>query len=141
MKSKQLIAMSLIAIFALGVTGCKKNTSTTGETKTPVNSVETAAPANEESGNPFETIIATYDKSIGFVEVSGHAKTEEEQKSALAAMKKLKLSGATSTELFSYFKENIEGLRAPYSDDFTAYAISGIQKNSFEDYDPNGVLL
>lgn len=134
MKSKQLLALSLIAILALGVTGCKKSMEANQGTEPPVNSVETEAPMGEESGNPFESIIATYDKSIGFIEVSGQAKTEEEQKATLAAMQKLKASGAASAEIFSYFKENIEGMRTPYSDDFAAYAISGIQKNSFEDY-------
>lgn len=134
MKSKQLLALSLIAILALGVTGCKKSMEANQGTEPPVNSVETEVPSNEESGNPFESIIETYEKSIDYVDVSSQGKTEEEQKAALTAMQKLKASGATSKEIFSYFKENIEGLRTPYSDDFAVYAISGIQKNSFEDY-------
>ncbi len=134
MKNRQWIALSLIGILAFSAAGCKKNAGN-GEVYTQQSdSVETEAPAPEESGNPYESIIVTYDKAIGFVEVKGEPKTDEEQKAAVEAMKKLKLSGAKSSELFSYFKENIEGLRAPYSDDFAAYAISGIQKNSFVDY-------
>lgn len=134
MKVKQWTALVLMATLVLSATGCKKNTPAQEGNQPPVNSVETEAPAAEESGNPFEAIISEYDQAIGFVEVKGEAKPEAEQQSALEAMKKLKASGASSEEIFSYFKAQIEGLRAPYSDDFAAYAISGIQKNSFEDY-------
>ena len=134
MKNKQRIALGLIAIMALSATACKKNEAPGAENTEQVNSVETEAPLAEEGGNPYEAIIVNYDKSIGFVDVKSPAKSEEEQKATLVAMAKLKAKGATSTEIFTFFKENIEGLRTPYSDDFAAYAISGIQKNSFEDY-------
>lgn len=135
MNSKKWLSSLMILTLGLSLlTGCNKNPNTGEIPPESVTPVETTTPVEEAAVNPYAKIIETYSNKIGYLKVETEAKTEAEQQALVEEMKKLKKSGAKSIDIFKLYQDNIEGLRAPYSDDFAQTAISGLRLNSFNDY-------
>lgn len=137
--SKKWLAIGLVTVVAVGMTGCKKpQTAPTDETDGgAVTTIETntqGETAVDETTNPYANIIVKYQEKIGYVAEPQAAKPDQEQQASVDAMEMLNKSNASSKEIFTLFKADIEGLRGAQADAFAAAALSGLRRNSFNDY-------
>jgi len=81
----------------------------------------------------YEDILATYRSALP-IKQSNEPASSDEQKIWVSDMKNLYQEDGTSKAIYKLYKEGIDKLAPKEADIFTAYAISGMRRNSFEDY-------
>ena len=81
----------------------------------------------------YEDILATYMSALP-IKQSDEPVSTIEQKKWVTDMKSLYDENGTSKAIYNLYKEGIGKLAPEEADLFTAYAISGMRRNSFEDY-------
>lgn len=140
---KIITVLMAVLLIAAVMTGCKKAVVSDKPAEQPASSettqpaeVKPAEPDANKIPEPYAQVIEEYDKGIGSVEVTTQPAAEDVQKAAVDTMKQLVRSSAPSDKIFALYQKEIEGLRVPYSDEFAKYALSGLRRNSFEDYKP-----
>lgn len=147
-KYAAMISMGLLSASIL-LSGCSAGTGRSSEETT------SAAAASSESDRAAtqETVVSetTLTEELTVVEQRYHAIIEgylqelpaqatgelakkSEQDDLIAAMKALYDQKANSETIFSLYRQGIVKLSPEAADLFTAYAISGLRRNSFEDY-------
>lgn len=89
--------------------------------------------------SPYDKIVDQYFEKIVINETKTTKKSESEQVALVEQMKQLNKAQVSSKEIFELFTNQIAGMSSPHSDEFAAYAVSGMQANSFKDtvkFDP-----
>ncbi|PKM56948.1 MAG: hypothetical protein CVU98_08630 [Firmicutes bacterium HGW-Firmicutes-3] len=81
----------------------------------------------------YEDILATYMSALP-IKQSDEPASSDEQKKWVTDMKALYSEKGTSKDIYDLYKRGISKLSPEEADIFTAYAISGMRRNSFEDY-------
>ncbi|NTV90638.1 MAG: hypothetical protein HGA22_09835 [Clostridiales bacterium] len=106
--------------------------ATTAASSTPA----TAAPASPVTNETEKAYIAKINAYLSQLpaEKTGVAAASEEQAKLVADMLSLYDKKATSKEIFALYKKGITVLSPENADKFTAAAISGMRRNSFNDY-------
>lgn len=94
---------------------------------------EPSAEAGSETEKRYLAILNGYLEAIP-TEVTSQEAPEEDQKAILEDMERLVQNGADSRKIYSAYVKGITILSPEAADRFTAYAIAGLRRNSFEDY-------
>lgn len=147
-----LVVLTLCLTVTIVLTGCSPAATSTsgsaepGQTTAPgqTSSSETTAvtePAPSETSEPLSPVEQAYqDKLAAYLEQLPVAKVEiqpvgdTEQADLVKQMARLYAGAADSREIFALYLSGITQLSPASADLFTTYAISGMRRNSFEDY-------
>ena len=147
-----LVVLTLCLTVTIVLTGCSPAATSTsgsaepGQTTAPgqTSSSETTAvtePAPSETSEPLSPVEQAYqDKLAAYLEQLPVAKVEiqpvgdTEQADLVKQMARLYAGAADSREIFALYLSGIKQLSPASADLFTTYAISGMRRNSFEDY-------
>ncbi len=154
-KSSKLLLLSTFTSVSLLITGCSGSigrttpvTSTGAQTAAVSSGVQTDGSASTELAETsttaaprvlrpleqrYQTIIDSYLQQIP-AEPIGELAVQAEQDTLLKDMKALFDQAANSETIFALYQKGIVQLAPEAADRFTAYAISGLRRNSFEDY-------
>ena len=136
----------LVTLGTLFLNGCQSKESEQVHEKTPI--VEETG-ENLEDENPdlpplevevinvvekkYEDTLATYMNALP-IKQSNEPALSSEQKKWITDMKNLYADEGTSKAIFELYKMGISKLDQEAADLFTAYAITGLRRNSFEDH-------
>jgi len=136
----------LVTLGTLFLYGCQSKEPEQEHEKTPI--VEETV-ENLEDENPdlpplevevinvvekkYEDTLATYMNALP-IKQSNEPVSSEEQKKWVTDMKNLYAEEGTSKAIFDLYKMGISKLDQEAADLFTAYAITGLRRNSFEDH-------
>jgi hypothetical protein len=131
---KLFVALALAAILALA--GCSPaEPPQTPPAETPVPEIMTPAP---ETANPtevkYKAILEAYQKALPAEPVTRTPASQEDQTKLVTQMVQLFEDEASTKAIFDLYLSGISKLSPEQADKFTAYAISGMRGNSFEDY-------
>ncbi len=147
-----LVVLTLCLTVAIVLTGCSPAATSTsgsaepGQTTAPgqTSSSETTAvtePAPSETSEPLSPVEQAYqDKLAAYLEQLPASEVEiqpvgdTEQADLVKQMARLYAGAADSREIFALYLSGITQLSPASADLFTTYAISGMRRNSFEDY-------
>lgn len=143
---KTAFYMMLIVIGTLFLYGCQSKESQ--EVNEEAASVEASQESQQDENleqpqlevevvnvveKKYEDILATYMNALP-IKQSDEPVSSDEQKIWVADMKALYNEKGTSKAIYDLYKKGISKLAPKEADLFTAYAISGMRRNSFEDY-------
>ncbi len=147
-----LVVLTLCLTVAIVLTGCSPAATSTsgsaepGQTTAPgqTSSSETTAvtePSPSETSEPLSPVEQAYqDKLAAYLEQLPASEVEiqpvgdTEQADLVKQMARLYAGAAESREIFALYLSGITQLSPSSADLFTTYAISGMRRNSFEDY-------
>lgn len=147
-----LVVLTLCLTVTIVLTGCSPAATSTsgsaepGQTTAPgqTSSSETTAvtePAPSETSEPLSPVEQAYqDKLAAYLEQLPASEVEiqpvgdTEQADLVKQMARLYAGAAESREIFALYLSGITQLSPASADLFTTYAISGMRRNSFEDY-------
>lgn len=147
-----LVVLTLCLTVTIVLTGCSPAATSTsgsaepGQTTAPgqTSSSETTAvtePSPSETSEPLSPVEQAYqDKLAAYLEQLPASEVEiqpvgdTEQADLVKQMARLYAGAAESREIFTLYLSGITQLSPASADLFTTYAISGMRRNSFEDY-------
>jgi hypothetical protein len=126
--------MVIVAMLLLSLSGC----APAGEP--PTSEVETTTPETppvtevvNTTEEMYKAILDDYKSALPSEQTKGAASTEEQSK-LVDKMVQLFNQKASTLDLHTLYVTGITQLSPEQADKFTAYAISGMRRNSFEDY-------
>lgn len=142
------LALILIAaiLSAIWLTGCTSNAGRqTNETAPPTSAAsETVTESTPEETTPTTAELSPVEQHYRDLldqylaqlpaEPVGQLAVADAQSQLVAKMRNLFENKVTSQEIFELFKQGITQLAPENADRFAAYAISGLRRNSFNDY-------
>lgn len=120
------------------ITGCSPAAPAAETPEAPGSGVTVVEPEpipepSSETEKRYQAILDDYLKEIP-VEVTGQAAAETQQQTILKEMEGLYRNGADSGRIYTAYVAGITQLSPEIADRFTALAIAGMRRNSFEDY-------
>jgi hypothetical protein len=147
-----LVVLTLCLTVTIVLTGCSPAATSTSGSAEPgqttalgqTSSSETTAvtePSPSETSEPLSPVEQAYqDKLAAYLEQLPASEVEiqpvgdTEQADLVKQMARLYAGAAESREIFTLYLSGITQLSPASADLFTTYAISGMRRNSFEDY-------
>lgn len=132
---KKITTYALIALLLFSLSGCapaEKPPIVDVEVTPPVNTPDVEVVVNDIEKS-YQSILEGYLQALPS-EPIGNAAPMDTQNKLVENMIQLFKDKATSKELYAQYVNGIKQLSPAQADKFTAYAISGMRRNSFEDY-------